>query len=244
MRGTSGLSVLRLKILPRIKLPEGEAKTRTVRSMFDAIAPRYELVNHIITFNLDRRWRRRAVQDLALPLESTVLDVAAGTGDFCRELQRQGMRPIATDLSFGMMDAGGAFAPRVQADAAHLPFATGSFDGVTCGYALRNFTELRAAITEIARVTRPGGRVVFLEVANPRGGLLKLGFTVWFRGVVPVIGSLLSNRAAYRYLPKSTAYLPDSEEICAMMRDAGLSTVQHRLILGGLSQQFTATKAI
>jgi demethylmenaquinone methyltransferase/2-methoxy-6-polyprenyl-1,4-benzoquinol methylase len=212
--------------------------------MFDAIAPRYELVNHIITFNLDRRWRRRAVRDLALPQDSTVLDVAAGTGDFCRELGKQGMKAIATDLSFGMMDAGGEFAPRVQADAAHLPFASGSFDGVTCGYALRNFTDLRGAITEMARVTRPGGRVVFLEVANPRGGLYKFGFTVWFRGVVPLIGGLLSNRAAYRYLPKSTAYLPEGDEICALMCDAGLSAVQHRLIFGGLSQQFTATRTI
>lgn len=227
----------------RSDLPQGEAKTRTVRSMFDAIAPRYELVNHIITFNLDRRWRRRAVRDLALPIDSSVLDVAAGTGDFCRELHLQGMRPFATDLSFGMLDAGGEFAPRIQADAAHLPFRTGSFDGVTCGYALRNFTDLEGSITEMARVTRPGGRVVFLEVANPRGGLFKVGFTIWFRGVVPLIGGLLSNRSAYRYLPKSTAYLPESTEIVAMMRRAGFSTVQHRLILGGLSQQFTATRA-
>lgn len=243
MRRAGRFSLLRLITLKNTELPQGDAKTRTVRSMFDAIAPRYELVNHIITFNLDRRWRRRAVRDLALPLKSTILDVAAGTGDFCREITQQGMVPIATDLSFGMMDAGGDFAPRVQADAAHLPFRNGSFDGVTCGYALRNFTDLNGAISEMARVTRPGGRVVFLEVANPRGGLFKFGFTIWFRGIVPLIGGLLSNRSAYRYLPKSTAYLPDSEEIIAMMRAAGLSTVQHRLILGGLSQQFTATRS-
>lgn len=212
--------------------------------MFDTIAPRYELVNHLITFNLDRRWRHRAVRDLALPLQSRVLDVAAGTGDFCRELTTQGMIPVATDLSFGMMDVGGDFAPRVQADAAHLPFRTASFDGVTCGYALRNFTDLRGAITEMARVTRPGGRVVFLEVANPRSRFLRFGFTIWFRGVVPIVGGIISNRSAYRYLPKSTAYLPPVEEIIATMREAGFSTVQHRMILGGLSQQFTATRAL
>ena len=149
-----------------------------------------------------------------------------------------------SDLSFGMMDVGGNFAPRVQADAANLPFRSGAFDGVTCGYALRNFTDLQSAISEMARVTRPGGRVVFLEVANPRSRILRVGFTVWFRGVVPLIGGLLSNRGAYRYLPKSTAYLPTVDEIIAMMRDAGLSTVQHRMILGGLSQQFTATRAL
>jgi demethylmenaquinone methyltransferase/2-methoxy-6-polyprenyl-1,4-benzoquinol methylase len=154
------------------------------------------------------------------------------------------MIPVATDLSFGMMDVGGDFAPRVQADAAHLPFRTASFDGVTCGYALRNFTDLQGAITEMARVTRPGGRVVFLEVANPHSRFLRFGFAIWFRGVVPIVGGIISNRNAYRYLPKSTAYLPPVEEIIAMMREAGFSTVQHRMILGGLSQQFTATRAL
>lgn len=211
--------------------------------MFDSIAPRYELINHLITFNLDKRWRQRAVRDLALPPLSKVLDVAAGTGDFCREIQEQGMTPFATDLSFGMMEAGGAFAPQTQADAAHLPFTTGSFDGVTCGYALRNFTDLRTSISEMARVIRPGGRVVFLEVAEPRPGLWKWGYTVWFRGIVPLIGALLSDGKAYRYLPRSTAYLPSPPEIIAMMREAGFSTVQHRMIIGGLSQQFTATRA-
>ncbi|MBU6233440.1 MAG: ubiquinone/menaquinone biosynthesis methyltransferase [Acidobacteria bacterium] len=230
--------------MKRRDLPQGEIKTKAVRTMFDTIAPRYELVNHLITFNLDRRWRHRAVRDLALPAGSRVLDVAAGTGDFCRELTSQGMQPVATDLSYGMMDVGGDFAPRVQADAARLPFRDASFDGVTCGYALRNFTDLQGAISEMSRVTRPGGRVVFLEVANPRSRILRAGFSVWFRGVVPIIGGLISNRGAYRYLPKSTAYLPSVEEIVAMMRQAGFSTVQHRMILGGLSQQFTATRAV
>ena len=210
--------------------------------MFDAIAPRYELVNHLLTFGMDRRWRRRAVRELGVPAGSTVLDVAAGTGDFCREAERQGLRPYATDLSFGMMDAGGNFAPRTQADAAHLPFKDAAFDAVTCGYALRNFTDLESAISEMARVTRRGGRVVLLEVAEPSGGLWRLGFRVWFRGVVPIIGSILSDRAAYRYLPKSTAYLPPAEELRQMMVRAGFTAVNHRLILGGLSQQFTATR--
>jgi demethylmenaquinone methyltransferase/2-methoxy-6-polyprenyl-1,4-benzoquinol methylase len=100
VRGSSRLSLLRLKVA-KSQLPTGEEKTRTVRSMFDSIAPRYELINHLITFNLDKRWRQRAVRDLALPPLSKVLDVAAGTGDFCREIQEQGMTPFATDLSFG-----------------------------------------------------------------------------------------------------------------------------------------------
>ena len=243
MRRSSRLPLLPVVVSP-FERPEGEVKTTTVRRMFDVIAPRYELVNHILTFGLDRRWRRRAMRDLALPEGSTLLDVAAGTGDFCREAKKHGHIPFATDLSFGMMDAGGDFAPRTQADAAHLPFVDGAFDGLTCGYALRNFTDLAGAISEMGRVVRPGGRIVFLEVAEPKGGLWRLGFRIWFRGVVPIIGGLLSDRKAYRYLPKSTAYLPPTDEIIELMRAGGMSTVNHRLILGGLSQQFTATKAL
>jgi demethylmenaquinone methyltransferase/2-methoxy-6-polyprenyl-1,4-benzoquinol methylase len=226
-----------------VTLPQGEEKTRRVRAMFDAIAPRYELVNHLLTMGMDRRWRRRAVRDLRLPAGSRVLDVAAGTGDFTREIDRQGLRPVGTDLSFGMLHAGAGAFPLVQADAAALPFAAGSFDGVTCGYALRNFTDLTRCLEEMARVLRPGGRVSLLEVSEPRHGIWRWGFRVWFRHVVPFIGSLLSDRDAYRYLPASTAYLPDSDELRAMMVAAGFRAVNHRLILGGLSQQLVATRA-
>jgi len=211
--------------------------------MFDAIAPRYEFVNHLMTFGLDRRWRRRAVADLRLPVGSHVLDIAAGTGDFCREAERQGLVPIGTDLSFGMLHAGGAFAPRFQADASALPVATGSLDGVTCGYALRNFTDLQGTLNEMARVLRPGGRLSVLEVAEPTNALWRAGFTIWFRGIVPIIGSIFSDRAAYKYLPKSTAYLPPTEELRAMFVTAGFSGVNHRTVAGGLSQQFVATRA-
>ncbi len=134
--------------------------------MFDAIASRYELVNKLMTFGLDARWRRRAVVDLRLPRASVVLDVAAGTGDFTRELARQGHRAVATDLSFGMLRAGKEMNDRVQADASSLPFRAGGFDGVTCGYALRNFSDLAATFDEMARVTRPGGRLSLLEVCR------------------------------------------------------------------------------
>src|SRR5580704_16545659 len=116
MRRASGLSLLQLSPLPT-PLPQGEEKTRQVRAMFDAIASRYELVNKLMTFGLDSRWRRRAVSDLRLPSQSVVLDVAAGTGDFTRELVRQGHVAVATDLSFGMFHAGKSMDERVQADA-------------------------------------------------------------------------------------------------------------------------------
>jgi demethylmenaquinone methyltransferase/2-methoxy-6-polyprenyl-1,4-benzoquinol methylase len=211
--------------------------------MFDAIAPRYELVNTLMTFGLDARWRRRAVSDLRLPQGSLVLDLAAGTGDFCRELGRQGHSPVACDLSYNMLHAAHGVTERVQADAVALPFRWASFDGLTCGYALRNFTDLEKTFTEMARVVRPGGRLSLLEVAEPTASLWRRGFRFWFRTVVPLIGSLVSDRDAYRYLPASTAYLPTSLEITAMLNRAGFSAVNHRRIMGGLSQQFVATRS-
>jgi demethylmenaquinone methyltransferase/2-methoxy-6-polyprenyl-1,4-benzoquinol methylase len=229
--------------MTRTTLPQGEEKTRQVRAMFDAIAPRYEMVNKFMTLGLDARWRRRAVTDLRLPRQSTVLDLAAGTGDFTRELVRQGHHPVATDLSLGMLQAGREVTYRVQADASQLPFAKATFDGVTCGYALRNFTDLAATFGEMARVVRPGGRISLLEVAEPTSGPLRAGFRLWFRHIVPWLGSLLSNRAAYHYLPASTAYLPASDEIMLMLNEAGFSAVNHRRVMGGLSQQFLATRS-
>jgi demethylmenaquinone methyltransferase/2-methoxy-6-polyprenyl-1,4-benzoquinol methylase len=211
--------------------------------MFDAIAKRYELVNKLMTFGLDARWRRRAVADLRLPPNSLVLDIAAGTGDFTRELVRQGHRAIATDLSLGMLRAGSEMPEAVQADASSLPFRSASFDGITCGYALRNFTDLAATFEEMARITRGGGRLSLLEVSEPRSGLWRAGFRLWFHRVVPFIGSLVSDRAAYQYLPQSTAYLPASEEIVRMLNSVGFSAVNHRRIMGGLSQQFIATRS-
>lgn len=211
--------------------------------MFDAIAPRYEVLNKIMTFGLDARWRRRAVLDLRLPVTSLVLDVAAGTGDFTRELSRQGLRAVATDLSFGMLNAGRDMPVRVQADAMTLPFRTGSFDAVTCGYALRNVSDLQTTLNEMSRVVRPGGRVSLLEVAEPAGGLWRALFRLWFRHAVPLIGGVFSDRRAYAYLPRSTAYLPDADAIVAMMNHAGFSAVNHRLLMGGLSQQFVGTRA-
>jgi demethylmenaquinone methyltransferase/2-methoxy-6-polyprenyl-1,4-benzoquinol methylase len=142
-----------------------------------------------------------------------------------------------------MLQAGRAMPERVQADASSLPFRAAAFDGITCGYALRNFTDLAATFAEMARVTRPGGRLSLLEVAEPRSGLWKAGFRFWFRRAVPFIGSLLSDRAAYHYLPQSTAYLPSAPEIVRMLNDSGFRAVNHRRVMGGLSQQFIGTRA-
>ncbi len=223
-------------------LPTGPEKTVMVRSMFDAIAPRYDLVNRMMTFGLDLRWRRRAVRDLGLPARSPVLDLACGTGDFLRILDASGLRPVGVDLSWGMLAAAHTSLPRAQADGAALPMGHGTVDGVTCGYALRNFTDLGAVFAELARVVRPGGRLSLLEVAEPESPALRAGHRIWFRTVVPVIGGLLSDRTAYRYLPRSTAYLPPLPELRSMLLAAGFSAVNHRALWGGLSQVITATR--
>jgi demethylmenaquinone methyltransferase/2-methoxy-6-polyprenyl-1,4-benzoquinol methylase len=223
-------------------LPTGREKTALVRSMFDTIAPRYDLVNRLMTFGLDVRWRRQSARALGLPAGSVVLDLACGTGDFLKILSSSGLRPFGMDLSWGMLAANRTGAPLAQVDGAALPLVDGAVDGATCGYALRNFTELDAVFAEFARVIRPGGRLALLEVAEPDHGLLRMGDRLWFRQVVPVIGGILSDGAAYRYLPRSTAYLPPTAELRTMLTDAGFSSVNHRKLSGGLSQLITATR--
>jgi demethylmenaquinone methyltransferase/2-methoxy-6-polyprenyl-1,4-benzoquinol methylase len=225
------------------ELPRGEEKTALVRSMFDAIAPRYDLVNRVMTFGLDLLWRRQAVHALAVPEGSVVLDVACGTGDLLTVLRSAGHRAFGVDLSWGMLGADRSGAPLLQGDAEHLAVADRSVDAVTCGYALRNVAELDALFAELARVVRPGGRISLLEVAEPEGGVLRAGHRVWFRHAVPAIGALLSDRAAYRYLPASTAYLPAPEELRRLLVEARFSTVNRHLLSGGLSQVLTATRS-
>ena len=215
-------------------LPTGAEKTMLVRSMFDAIAPRYDLVNRTMTFGLDVRWRRQSLRALALPQGATVLDLACGTGDFLKLLRSGGYRALGIDLSWGMLAANHTGLPLVQADAAALPVASASIDGITCGYALRNFTELAAVFDEFARLVRPGGRISLLEVSEPESGLLLAGHRIWFRRVVPVLGGLLSDRSAYRYLPRSTAYLPSTDELRTLLHAAGFSSVNRRALSGGL----------
>lgn len=223
-------------------LPEGEAKVRAVRSMFDAIAPRYDLVNRILTFRMDLRWRRRTVESLRLPAGSLVIDLAAGTGDLCNELQERGHRPIGVDLSWGMLAHARTSAALVQADALRLPLTTGAAAGATCGFALRNLADLDAFFTELARVVRPGGRVALLEVAQPDNHLLRWGHSIYFERLVPRIGGLLSDAEAYRYLPRSVAYLPPDEALLATLAGAGFAQVDRRLLSGGIAQLITGTR--
>ena len=224
-------------------LPEGEAKVQAVREMFDTIAPRYDLVNRIMTFRLDVRWRRTAVRRLALPAGSTVIDLAAGTGDLCIDLRRAGHHPLAFDLSYGMLAADRSGSPRAQADILRLPLPDGSVDGATCGFALRNLLDLPTFFGELARVIRPGGRVALLDVGVPHHRLVRAGNDIYFGKVVPRIGALLSDGAAYRYLPKSVAYLPPRDELVEVLRTAGFPDAEHRQLSGGLTQLMVGTRA-
>lgn len=223
-------------------LPTGDQKATAVREMFDTIAPRYDLVNRIMTFRLDVRWRRRTVRALGLEKGATVLDLASGTGDFCRELNAQGYSPLSMDFSFGMLAADTSGSPRTQADALRLPVHDGAVDGVTCGFALRNFVDLTSFFAELARIVRPGGRIALLDVSVPTNPLLRLGNSVYFGRIVPRIGALFSDRAAYRYLPRSVSYLPPPAELSQMLRDAGFRHVRHDQLSGGLTQLLTGTR--
>ena len=229
--------------MPTDVLPEGEEKVAAVRSMFDAIAPRYDLVNRLMTFGLDVRWRKRTVRDLGLQRGAAVLDLACGTGDLCRELTSAGLVPIGADLSFGMLASARTDAPLLQADVLRLPLPDASVDGVTCGFALRNFVALPPFFTELGRVVRPGGRIALLDVAQPKSWILRTGHSVYFGKVVPRIGALLSDKAAYSYLHRSVAYLPSGPEMVAGLEAAGFIDVQHDLLSGGITQLLVATRS-
>lgn len=223
-------------------LPEGDEKAAAVRAMFDTIAPRYDLVNRVMTFRMDVGWRRRSIDSLGLAPRAVVMDLACGTGDMCRDLERAGYRPVGCDLSYGMLAAARTDAPLVQGDGLVLPFADGSLDGVTCGFALRNFVALPPMLAELARCVRPGGRIALIDVAEPPNPVMRWGHSIYFGTVVPIIGGLLgSSRDAYRYLPKSVAYLPTPDEMVAQITDAGFDDVERRLFSGGISQLFTGT---
>jgi demethylmenaquinone methyltransferase/2-methoxy-6-polyprenyl-1,4-benzoquinol methylase len=210
--------------------------------MFDTIAPRYDLVNRVMTFGLDRRWRTATVASLILPPGSRVLDLACGTGDLCRDTMSADMTAVGVDLSFGMLAHARTDAPLAQADALALPFPARCFDGVVSGFALRNFVSLDPVLSELARLVRPGGRLALLDVSTPTNPLLRTGHAVYFGHVVPRLGGLLSDRSAYAYLPKSVAYLPPGDRLLSMIETAGFADVRRRLLSGGITQLLTATR--
>lgn len=224
-------------------LPTGEHKREVVEAMFDRVAPTYDRANRVISLGMDQRWRRRAVRALGLPPGSRVLDVACGTGDLCRDLTAAGYAPIGIDFSAGMLARARTTAPLVRGDALALPVRDGSLDGVTCGFALRNLVDLDAHFAAAARALRPGGRYVALDATVPSNAVARAGNRAWFGGVVPLIGRVLSREAeAYRYLPRSTAYLPSRTGLEARLTRAGFVKVGYEPLLMGSAVVLTGTR--
>ena len=223
-------------------LPTGASKERAVRQMFDRIADHYDLVNRLMTLRMDVGWRRRTVRELRLPGRALVADLACGTGDLCNELTTAGYRAVGADFSAGMLARATTSAPLVQADVLALPFPNRTLDGVTCGFALRNVRSLAELFAEAARVLVAGGRAAFLEAAEPTNPLVRAGHAVYFGRVVPLIGAVLSDRDAYRYLPRSMAYLPPGPELAAMLDGAGFAQIERFALSGGIAQLLVGTR--
>lgn len=223
-------------------LPQGEAKAVAVRRMFDEIAPRYDLVNRLMTFGLDVLWRRRTVTELRLTPGSVVVDLACGTGDLCSEIRRHGMSAVGVDFSARMLTSAHTSAPLMQGDIQRLPLRSGAVDGAVCGFALRNLVDLDAFFSELARVIRPGGRIGLLEVDTPESAIMAAGHRIYFGHVVPRIGALLSSASAYRYLPRSVAYLPDRDDLARRISAAGFESVTHTPLTGGICQLITGSR--
>lgn len=214
--------------------------------MFDRIAPRYDLVNRLITFGLDQRWRRDLIARLQLRSGERVVDLAAGTADLARLAYARGARCIAVDLSFQMLRRARAYEhtpPLVQVDAAALPLPSRSIDVITCGFALRNFVALEAVLDECARVLAPGGRLGLLEVDSPRARPLRALHEVHFRHLVPWLGGWLSDRDAYAYLPESVTYLPEESVLRDLLRARGFDRFEKRAYGFGAAQSIVASIA-
>ena len=227
----------------RFALSGGADKRRYVRGMFTAIAPRYDLLNHVLSLNVDRRWRRQAVGLLAWERApgGVYLDLCAGTLDLAAALAgRPGFTGLVVGVDFvlPMLKLGRAKSSRVlplNGDALDLPFADGVFHGATVGFGVRNLADLDAGLREAARVLRPGARLVILEFTTPRFRPLKALYLFYFRQILPWIGRLVSKHTtAYTYLPESVLSFPEPDELAARMRTAGFEDVQYRLLLGGI----------
>lgn len=215
-----------------------DEKRSYVRDMFARIAPRYDRMNRLMTYGQDQRWRLRAAQ-LAVGTQDAprVLDLATGTGDLLLAVRQ--LRPAARGFGLDLVPEmlAGAQAkdglrgvPLLAGDALDLPFGAGEFDAVTSGFMLRNVVSLPRAFEEMARVTRPGGRIVALEITQPRLPLWSTLYKFYFHRLVPLLGGVISDREAYRYLPDSLTRFVGADELAALMRNARLQDVRYQLL--------------
>ena len=204
--------------------------------MFDRIAPVYDLMNRVMTAGLDRRWRRATVDQVVQPGDA-VLDACCGTGDLAILARRHGAGQVTgLDFSEGMLERARrkeATVDWVPGDVLALPFADASFDAATVGFGVRNVEDLVAALRELRRVLRPGGRLGILEITTPRGVLAPF-YRVWFDRVIPLLGRVLPGGAAYTYLPASVRRFPPPEELATLLRESGFGAVRFRCFAGGI----------
>ena len=227
-------------------LPDLAHKRDAVKNMFDRIAPRYDLLNRLMSLGLDQGWRTQALDGIEVGPADVVLDLACGTGDLTELAVRRGARVVGADFAREMLR--GATQRRIaasfiQADGAALPLADGSATVAVCGFALRNFVSLPEIFAELCRVLAPGGRIALIDVDRPRSAIVRAGHSLYFDRVVPALGGLISDREAYAYLPESTAYLPPDDELRAMLEKAGFSAVRKQRLLFGAAQILFGVRA-
>jgi len=223
---------------------------RKIREMFDLISPRYDFLNHLLSLNIDVLWRRKAAERCG-PDPQRVLDVCSGTGDLALELRRRWNCDVtATDFAFEMLrrargkgrkDADLRFQ---QADTTRLPFRTATFDACAVAFGLRNVVDTEAGIREMARVVKPGGRVVILEFTTPPSGLMRAGYRFYFSRILPAIGELIApaRRGAYRYLPDSVESWPDPDQLVKSMKKAGLTETGYDRLTFGIAALHYGTR--
>jgi demethylmenaquinone methyltransferase/2-methoxy-6-polyprenyl-1,4-benzoquinol methylase len=222
--------------------------------MFDTIAHRYDLLNRIISLGVDNRWRRRAVEALNCRPDHKVLDLATGTGDLAILTTQSypGVRVVGLDPSPKMLEVGEQKIKKLhldgrislqQGDAQQLPFEDQSFHGISIAFGIRNVPDRAQALREMRRVTKPGGRIVILELSEPRNGVLGPLARFHIHSVVPWVGSLISGQKAYHYLQSSIAAFPPPEEFASMMREAGLQVLEVAPLSFGVSCLYVATPA-
>jgi demethylmenaquinone methyltransferase/2-methoxy-6-polyprenyl-1,4-benzoquinol methylase len=215
-----------------------------VKSMFDRIAGRYDLMNSVMSAGLHHRWRRRAADLARLTPGKSALDVCCGTGDLALELKRRvGDRGTVNGLDFSepMLELARAKSGRRgvaveyrQGNALSLPFEGANFDAVTVGFGIRNLVDLPGGIAEMVRVARPGGRVVILEITTPTHPPLSWFYSIWFDRLVPLFGRVSGERDAYSYLPDSVRRFPPAPALAELMREAGLANVTYATLAGGI----------
>lgn len=235
--------------------PQGELDhAKAVHEMFAGIAAKYDFLNHFLSINIDKRWRRKVSNSLAEILadpNAQVLDVACGTGDLAIELKTFGnAKVIGTDFCRPMLtiakektDKRSEEIPYLEADGLNLSFSDETFDAVTIAFGLRNFSNWENGLIELMRILKPGGKIAVLEFSSPMIPGFRAAFNFYFAHILPRIGGVVSgSRGAYEYLPDSVSRFPDQKQLVSMMRQIGFSDVNYKNLTGGIAAIHTGTK--